>query len=231
MSGQVTQPAPSGADQSVQANTRVRSFGPPDARISVVRLKVPLNARRLYEAALHAWGKHASAEAQKRLDQALEIDSTFPEALTLRGAIEAAYQRWDSAEQNLSAAIQIDPGYSPAYVILAAVYNAQSRYDEAQAAIEQALSAGACTWSVQYEIARAMIGKGDYADALAVTETALRSNHGALIHLAKAHAMLGLGRYPEATVELRTYLRDDPNGDGSEDARDLLQRLETLGSR
>ncbi|HTT22987.1 MAG TPA: tetratricopeptide repeat protein [Candidatus Sulfotelmatobacter sp.] len=231
LAGQLTPPASNDADQPVQPAPRVRSAGPPEAPISIARLKVPRKARTLYEAALHAWGKHASAEAQKKLDQALKIDSKFPEALALRGGIEAAYQQWDSAEQSLRAAIQIDPGYSPAYVILAGVYNTQSRYDEARMTTEQALSAGASNWSVQYEIARAMIGKGQYENALAVTEAALRSNHGALIHLAKAHAMLGLGKYPEASVELRTYLHDDPNGDGSNAARDLLQRVETLGSR
>lgn len=206
---------------------------PPDrqeARISIRRLKVPRKARQLYEKALNAWVRQAQVEAQHNLDQALELDPTYPDALALRGCIQATNRQWTLAEQTLQAAIQSDPSYPPAYIILAGVYNTQDRYDEAQVATESALSAGATVWSVQYEIARALIGKGQYENALGISDAALRSPHGSLMHLAKAHAMLGLRKYPEAAAELRTYLRDDPAGDGSQDARNLLERLQGLVS-
>lgn len=205
-----------------------RSAGPADARISIRRLKVPRKAQRLYEKAMNAWMRRADVEAQRNLDQALELDPTFAEGLTLRGCIQATNRQWTLAEQSLQAAIHSDPSYPPAYVILAGVYNTQDRYDEAQIATEHALSAGATVWSLQYEIARALIGKRQYENALAVSEAALRSPHGSLMHLAKAHAMVGLGKYPEAAAELRTYLRDDPAGEGSQDARRLLERLQSI---
>ena len=77
----------------------------------------------------------------------------------------------------------------------------------------------------------ALIGKQQYQDALAVSDAALRSNHGSQMLLAKAHAMLGLQEYPEAAAQLRTYLRDDPAGEGSQNARDLLERLQSLEPR
>jgi tetratricopeptide (TPR) repeat protein len=132
-----------------------RSARPIDARISIRRLKVSHKARRLYEKALDAWGRHAYADAQKKVDEALRLDPIFPEALTLLGGIQAADQQWSSAEQNLRAAIGSDPSFSPAYIILAGVYNTQERYEEAREAAEHALEAGTATWAVQYEIARA----------------------------------------------------------------------------
>ena len=207
-----------------------RSVGSAEARISIRRLKVPRKARQLYEKALNAWARQVHVEAQRDLDQALTLDPAFPEALTFRGGIQAANQQWTSAEQTLQAAIQSDPSYAPAYVILAGVYNTQDRYDQAQEATEHALLAGAVTWSVQYEIARALIGKGQYEKALAISDAALRSPHGSLMHLAKAHAMAGLLKYPEAVTELRTYLHDEPAGEGSQDARSLLERLERFAS-
>ena len=219
------------ADQPSEVTQGARSAGSADVRISIRRLKVPRKARQLYEKALNDWRKQADRETQRNLDQALKLDPTFPEALTLRGGIQAVNRQWTLAEQSLQAAIQSDPGYAPAYIILAGVYNMQDRYDEAQAATEHALSAGAATWSVQYEIARALIGKQQYQDALVISDAALRSTHGSLMHVAKAHAMLGLRKYPEAAAELRTYLRDEPAGEGSQDAHNLLERLQSLGSR
>ncbi|HXJ89801.1 MAG TPA: tetratricopeptide repeat protein [Candidatus Binatia bacterium] len=197
----------------------------------MARLRVPPKARHLYEKAVDAWGRKEPAEAQRDVDQALKIDPTYPEALTLYGFIQASLQRWSSAEDGLEAAIKSDPNYWPPYVILASVYNTQGRYDEAQDATRHALSAGANTWSVQYEIARALIGKGEYKDALTITDEALHLKHGSLLHVAKAHALLGLRRYPEAATELRAYLQYQPSGEGSQDAHHILERLQGLVSR
>jgi tetratricopeptide (TPR) repeat protein len=161
----------------------------------------------------------------------LQIDARFPEALTLSAFIQATRQQWAYAEQSLQVAIQGDPGFGPAYIVLAGVYNTQLRFDDAQRATQRALSAGITAWAVQYEIARSFIGKGQYERALAVTDAALRSQHGALIHLAKAHALLGLHRYAPALDELRTFLHDQPSGDGSQEARTLLQQVTEINLR
>ena len=231
LSDQTTGSTLNNVDQNSGRISDSRSVGPIDARISVRRLRVPRKARQLYEKALEAWRKHAGADAQQKVDQALQLDPTFPEALTLLGGMRATNQQWDAAEHSLQAAIRSDPDYPPPYVILASVYNTEQRYDEGEEAAEHALRAGAATWSVQYEIARALIGKEKYENAVAISDAALLSNHGSLMHLAKAHAMLGLQKYPEAAAELRTYLRDDPAGEGSQDARDLLAKLQSIVSR
>jgi len=199
--------------------------------VSISRLKVSRKAQQLYEQALKAWGRQAADEAKHKLDRALEIDSSFPDALTLYGGIHANLQEWALAEQSLQKAIHSDPGFSPAYVILAGVYNTQDRFDDAEKAAQQAIAAGANTWDLQYEIARSLIGKGEYENALAITEAALRSKHGPLLHLARAHALLGLQKYSEASFELKTYLHDDPSGDGFQDAQNLLEQIPTAVTR
>jgi len=205
-----------------------RSIATSEARISVVRLREPTKAQRLYEKALKAWIERKPAEAQHRLDQALKIYPTFPEALTLYGGIQGSLQQTKAAEETLQSAIQIDPTYPLAYVVLAGVYNRQSRFDEAKAMTERALSEGLNTWLVQYEIARSLIGKKEYDPALTITQGALRKKHGALLHLAKAHALAGLKRYRQCKTELQTYLHDDPDGEGAQSARDLLVRLQSV---
>ena len=219
-------PALNIANQPAETARRMRSRRAVDAHISITRLREPRKVRRLYEQAMDAWLKHKTVEAVHRLEQALNLYPPFPEALTFYGGIQSSLQHWESAERSLQAAIQSDPTYSPAYAVLAGVYNAQARFDDAQEAAQQALSQGADSWDVQYEIARAFIGKQQYETALAVTDAALRSKHGSLLHLAKAHALLGLRRYQHAATELRTFVHDQPDGDGSEQARDLLSRIQ-----
>jgi tetratricopeptide (TPR) repeat protein len=229
---QPAESAPEHSDGYSPAHTGIRSGPKASTHISIARLRVPRKARQLYEKAMDACLKHAHEEAERRVNEALKIDPAFPEALTLHGGIQARLQQWEPAEESLLAAIRSDSAYSPAYVILAGVYNTERRFDEAQQAADRALSAGADTWAVQYEIARAFIGKSQYENALAICEHTLRDQKdGTLLHLAKGHALLGLLRYPEAAIEIRTYLRDDPSGDGAEDARVLLQRVDNILAR
>ena len=210
----------------------VRSSGTAHSRISITRLKESHRVRRLYNKALDAWRKRKASEAQHRLDEALQLYPEFPEALTFYGGIHAAARQWRLAEEKLRAAIQSDPTYSPAYVVLAGVYNSQRRFEDAQQAANQALATGADTWDVQYEIARVLIGKQQYEKALAITEDALRSKqHVGLLHLAKAHALLGLRMYSQAVTEIRVYLHDQPPGNESRGARDLLQEVQSAMAR
>ncbi|HKU25165.1 MAG TPA: tetratricopeptide repeat protein [Candidatus Sulfotelmatobacter sp.] len=199
-----------------------------NVRISVARLKETRKAQKLYNKALEAWADKKLKLAERRVDQALRAYPRFPEALTLQAGIQASCGEWLPAEANLRAATAIDPDYSPAYVVLAGLYNAQSRFDDAKQATDQALSAGADNWDVRYEIARALIGKGQYKSALVVAESALQTKHGSLLHLAKAHALMGLLQYRQAARELRVYLRYQPSGDGSEQAHELLYKLQNV---
>ena len=228
MAARIAEPSRENSTPQLQKATQSRSAEVPDAHISVARLRVPGKARRLYEGAITAWIRHDPRKAQHQLEKALQIDPQFPEALTLNAFMHATRQQWGYAEQSLQAAIQCDPGFAPAYVVLAGVYNAQSRFDDAQRATQQAVSTGATAWPLQYEIARSLIGKGEYERALAVTDAALRSGHAPLLRLAKAHALLGLRRYAAAVDQLRGFLHDQPSGDGSQEARDLLQRVTAL---
>lgn len=53
-------------------------------------------------------------------------------------------------------------------------------------------------------MARALIGEQQYELALENIDAALRTNRGTLLHVAKAHALIGLGKYSDATAELHT---------------------------
>lgn len=220
-------PGRNGQNQGPAIGVRSSTQPVADDSISVARLRVPLKVGRLYEKARAAFLKHQYAEAQGQLTQALQQYPAFPEALTLSGAIQLDLNQWEPAEQSLLAAVQSDPTYGTAYLVLGDLYNRELRFDDALSVSQRAVAL-TDSWVVQYEMARALIGKGQYGLALSTSEAALRTNPGTLLHVAKAHALVGLGRYAEAAAELRTFLEYQPAGEGGQDARDLLQQIQSV---
>jgi len=196
--------------------------------ISAARLRVPRNARTLYEKSIKPFRKHRYLEAQRRLDQALHLYPAFPEALTMRGYIQLELKQWESAQQSLQSAIRSDSTYGWAYLVLSHLYNMQRRFGDALDMAQRAsgLMPIPDSWMVPYEICRSLMEEHQYALALNVSDAALRSNRGTMLHVAKAHALIGLGRYPEALAELRTYLFYEPAGEGSRDAHDLVDQIQ-----
>ena len=196
--------------------------------ISVVRLRVPRKACELYEDARKAFRMHRYTEAQRKLKQALQLHPAFPEALTMYGYIQIDLNQWELAERTLQDSVRIDPSYEMAYRLLGSLYNRELRFDDALVVSQRAVALTPDSWADQYELARALIGKHQYALALNISDASLRTDRGTLLHVAKAHALIGLGRYPEAVSELRTYLRYQPAGEGTQDAHDLLNRIQNV---
>jgi len=160
------------------------------------------------------------------LNQALQGYSAFPEALTMSGYIQICLSKWELAEQNLLAAVRTDPTYGLAHIVLADLYNTERRFDDALATARRAVALLPDSWVVQFELARALLGNGQYDSALSISDAALRANGATLLHVLKAHALIGLERYPEAVTELRTYLQYQPLGELSQDAHDLLDQIQ-----
>lgn len=190
--------------------------------ISTARLRVPGKARALYKKAIGPFRNHRYAEAERKLDQALHLYPGFPEALTLLGYIQLDLNQWEAAEQSLQAAIRTDPTYGVAYLVLSRLYNVQDRFDDAIEMEQRADALMPNDWMVAYEMCTSLMKMQLYAMALNRSDEALRTNRGTLLHVAKAHALIGLKRYPEAVAELRIYLSHQPTGEGSQNARDLL---------
>ncbi len=201
---------------------------PTEGQISVLRLRVPRKAVELYNQALDAFEKQKLDDAKKRVEQALKIHPSYPDALTLRGGIHLEWQQWDAAAQDFRASIDTDPAFAPAYIGLADALNVEFRFDDALAVLQRADQLTPGAWNVQYETSRALIGKHLYERALNVLEEALRARapHDSLLRLAKAHALVALGKLPEAAGELRAYLSSGSVEREDEAARDLLNRIQ-----
>src|SRR5436190_12698462 len=198
---------------------------------SVARLLVPHKARDLYEKGRKAFRKDEYIAAKEKLGEALSLYPAFPEALTLSGYIDLRLNQKEAAEQSLRAAVRSDPTYGLAFLVLSCLYNMDHRFDDALTAARQATTLIPNSWYAPYEMARAFAGKQEYDSALKVSAAALQSNPGTLLHVAKARALVGLGRYSEAVTELQTFLQYQPIGDGSQYARSLLDEIQTTSDQ
>jgi predicted Zn-dependent protease len=195
--------------------------------VSVGELKVPHKAVKLVAKAEDAFRNHKLREARKQTEKALAIAPSFARALTLEGVLDLNDNRLPQAEQELQTAIRSDSGYGMAYVVLGAVYNMSSRFDAALRALRQGITIVPNSWQAYFESAKALLGKGQYKDALRNADRAAQfaPNDYPPIHLVRAHALLGLKAYRDAAGELEQYLGREPNGVDSANARQTLDQV------
>jgi len=199
-----------------------------DPTISVARVLVPERARKLYRMASDAFGRGQNDNAEKLLDEALQMEPHFAEALALRGIIRMQQQDLEDAQHYLEKAVHIDPYYSPAYLELASVYNYEGRYDDALRASERGLTLSPRSWQGYFEMAKAAVAKGMYPKALQLVRQAERlgGNSVAGVHIVKACALYPLKLYKDARYELQAALSRKPKGQSAEQARALLAQID-----
>jgi tetratricopeptide (TPR) repeat protein len=198
--------------------------------VSVARMLVPATAQKKYERAYRCFAQRKYDEADKELEEALEIDPEFAEALTLRGLMMLNGPDQNSARQLFEQSIQIDPSDSAAYIALAALYNHSGRFDDAMRISEKGLSFSPRSWQGYLELAKASIAKDMYQKGLKLLRQAERlgGNTYAEVHLVKAYALVPLKLYKEAKYELQAALVHQHDGRLDEQAKQLLARLDDL---
>ncbi len=194
--------------------------------VSVAQYRVPEPAREELKKAREATLKNKLDEARQHLEKALGIDPEYADALTLRAIIKLDTQDSAGALTDLQKAIQSDGSYAMAYMVLGSALNGQMKYDEAIRALERGESLAPDAWQVYFELGRAYSGKADYEAAVRALDRAQTLAHQEypLIHLFRAHALMGLTRYGDAITELQAYLGRNPTGPDAEQAQRMLEK-------
>jgi tetratricopeptide (TPR) repeat protein len=198
------------------------------ATISVAQMMVPTSAQKLFRKAQAAFNDHKYDKSASFLDQALQIEPQYADALALRGLIELGTGKIDGAQADFEHATQIDPSCTSAYIGLGAVYNHQGRFDDAMRVSERSLSLMPKSWQGYFEMAKASIAKGMYAQGLQFAHQAQRlsGNSFAAVHLVNAYALVPMRFYKSARYELQAFLAHDPSGNGAQQAQALLAQVE-----
>jgi Tfp pilus assembly protein PilF len=200
--------------------------------VSVAQLKVPGKARSAYKKAQSAATQQKTEEANRYLAEALGVFPEYSEALTLRGVLKLDAGDTTAAAADLEHAIKADPSYSLAYVALGATYNRMSKYDDAARTIDRGIALSPMSWQAYFEMGKAQLGKGAYDVSLRQLNKAqaLGPKDYPLIHLVKAHALLGMKDYPEAMAELQAYLEKAPADQTSAEARETLAKVKAFAA-
>jgi len=197
------------------------------ATVSVAQMKVPEKARKLLEKAQTALDKRKLEVADRYVTEALEVYPDFAEALTMRGLMDLDAKRLDDAAANLEKSIQADRSYAMGFIVLGAVYNMQSRFDDAIPVLDRGLTLMPQSWQGMFELGKAELGKGDYEAAIRRLNKAsdLATVQYPPLHLAKAHALLGMKNFSEASSELEAYLEQDPKSPNALAVRESLEQV------
>lgn len=222
-------------ETSVDLRMRDKPAGQPaagsDATVSLSQYSVPSKARSLYEKALRAMKHNKPGEASDKLNAALAICPKFPEALTLRAALEVNAGKLTEAIADLQQALQYDADYALAYLTLASIFNANGRSAEALVLLGPAERLAPQAWQTYYELARAQSATGKFADALRSVNRASELQGGPEkeqpeLHLVRANALIGLTELPQARQELESYLARVPSGHLADQARVALDQIQ-----
>jgi tetratricopeptide (TPR) repeat protein len=200
--------------------------------VSVAQLKVPGKARDAFKKAQAAMGKQKLDEAAKYVDEALTAYPEYSDALTLRGVLKLDAGKAAAALEDLDHAIKADSANSMAYIAMGAAYNSLEKYDDALRTLDRGSSLGPSAWQAYFEMGKAFMGKGSFDAALRQLNKAedLGPKDYVLIHLVKAHALLGMKNYSEAMAELQWYLDKAPADQQSAEARQTLEKVRSFAA-
>jgi len=200
------------------------------ATVSVAEMRVPDKARKEYEKADQAFNKHKIDDARSHCAKALAEAPTYSRALTLSALLDLSDNKLQDAAQKAELAVKSDYGYGLGYVVLGSVYNAMQRYDDSLRTLERAMPLVPNSWQAHFEMAKSLLGKGDFQRSLASTDRALQMAPPsyAPLHLIRAHALLGLKAYSQAMAELEKYLGAEPNAADTASVRKTLDQVKAF---
>src|SRR5438270_12814733 len=145
----------------------------------------------------------------------------------MRGLMDLDEKKLDDAAAILEKSIQADANYGMGYIVLGAVYNMQSRFDDSIRVLDRGLTLMPQSWQGMFELGKAELGKGNYEAAMRRLNKAsdLSTQPYPPLHLAKAHALLGMKNFSEASSELEAYLEQDPNSPHAAEVRESLGQV------
>jgi tetratricopeptide (TPR) repeat protein len=144
--------------------------------------------------------------------------------------LEADAGKPTEAIADFQQAVKYDSSYAAAYLALGSLYNSSGRFDDALLSLGEAERLAASAWLVYFEMARADIGKGKFAEALRNIDRSSDLQGGVQkeapeLHLVRGYALIGLNEMPRAANELQTFLAHEPRGELADRARIILDKL------
>ena len=209
-----------------------RIAGAPGVAISTTSLLVPGGARKEFEKGDKEARSNRSKAAIQHLEKAVSEYESYAAAWYELGTVYSATQQTDKAHQAFEKAITADPNYIPPYVSLSALELKNQEYEDAVDTAAKALGL-----DPTIEIARFIQAVGNFnLNRLDEAEKNARElekkphQNIPQLHVLLADLLLQKQEYAGAAAEMRTYLREFPDGERAGEVRKKLDQIEKLAA-
>lgn len=168
-----------------------------------------------YDRANSYFGQQRFAEADAELSEALREDPNLVPALTLRGKLAMALNRFDEARDALRRAAALEPKSAYVQFLLGFFYYVDNDFRKAIPPLELARQLNPKDPRVAFYLALSEEGLGAAEKAVLLYETTidLEKSAGhptADVHVAYARLLFSLGRYEGAQAQITVALGLDP---------------------
>ena len=194
--------------------------------ISVRELEVPSNAAKEFVKANRLIEKRDWAKAGESLRKGLAIYPNYAAAYNNLGAVYSRMGNSAEARQALQQAIALDDHLAAAYVNLGRIDFLEKDYPDAESLLTKALSLEARANADElFLLAYSQLSDRHLEQALQTSRQgheAGLSQHG-FLHIVAANAFEQQNKIAESMAELRSYLREEPNGVQVEKVRKALE--------
>jgi len=213
-----------------EVDANLQREGPASAQGPTKPLLAP-KAKEALEKSLKALSKHKLSEAEKYVNEALQLAPGHPDVLYVQGVLLLDQKNWPQAQSVLEKASQLDPNNAQAFSALGMALADQGKYTQAVAPLEKSIQLDASGWEAQWVLGRSFYHLQQYDEALKSSQLAWTGSNGKApeIELLVAQSLTAVGKYEDAARALRDFLKRYGDRPEAPTARHWLDGLASNG--
>jgi tetratricopeptide (TPR) repeat protein len=200
-------------------------------RVEVADLQVPVKTQMEYEDGCAALRRKKLADAERHLRKAVKQDANYPAAWVLLGQVFEREQRMEEAQDACSRPLTVSSRYLPAYLCLTDISARSQNWPDVVKLSARALeidpTADAAAYAYNAE-ANLHLHHLLEAEKSALKATAIaRNNTDPRVHFLLAQIYMAKGDRPDATAQLREYLKFATDAEDVAVVQKYLSQLES----
>jgi Ca-activated chloride channel family protein len=201
----------------------------PGGSVSKLDLKAPEKARREYAKGYELLTRKDLRGAVEHLTSAIAL---YPQFVSAHNALGSAYLQMgqnDLAREQFAQSILLDDHLPASYLNLGSAQLALKDYRSAEESVGKASSIAPLDLQLATVLTYTQLMNQDYGAVLATAHQVHSRKHegAAMVHYFAAAACQDQSNLRGTEDELETFLREDPNSPGAEQARLVLRQIKT----
>lgn len=207
------------------------SRGEPGSTVSAHELTLPRKARDAMQKGMdRLYQKRDYKGSLPEFQRAIREAPSYYEAYEQMGVAYVNLGQTSEAEQAFRKSIELSENkYPSAYFSLASLLSDSQKFAEAEPVARRGFDLDANGWRGHFELARALFGlKLLEAAEKSAQEARTRNPDFPPLHLLLANIHINRRDYPALVEDLDAYLKLEPNGPSSEQARQTRENVKSL---